>query len=249
MLPMTAVAPPGFPLLVGTVSDANALCAYAALDPVARDADIVELRLDLIARSEWSQCFAACDRLEASSTAVLVTLRHQKEGGQWAGPEPERVRILTDALAHASWVDVETGSEIAIAVAAEARRVGKRSVLSFHDFSTTPALEALDSVYQQGLDRGADVVKIAAMVTELEHHGTLFDLVRRRGKDGRLCAIGMGPSALSLRLYLPVVGSVFAYSYLGQDVAPGQLSCARMRELLRLEIPNLDNRRARARNE
>lgn len=54
--------------------------------------------------------------------------------------------------------------------------------------------------------------------------------------------MGMGAHGHSLRIYLPAIGSILAYAYLDTPSATGQLSCDRMLELLRLQIPRFNEK-------
>src|SRR4051794_36890882 len=154
------------PLLVGVADSAGALDRYATTIPTARTVDLVEARVDLFAAEDrpvarWRD---ACARLEASGTPVLATIRLHAEGGAWKGAERERLALYGEALAVASWVDVEAQSAIAAEVAAAAREAGRIAVLSHHDFARTPPLAELRAIVDGARARGAAVVKVATLV-------------------------------------------------------------------------------------
>jgi 3-dehydroquinate dehydratase len=103
------------PLLVGVVDRPEGLARLAEAAPEARRVDLVEARVDrfdppLRAVAGWR---SACARLEASGTPVLVTVRLGAEGGDWTGPDAERMPIFREAVAVASWLDVEGQSPMA----------------------------------------------------------------------------------------------------------------------------------------
>jgi 3-dehydroquinate dehydratase len=53
--------------------------------------DIVELRVDQMEPgSGWLECGEA---VEASGAPVIVTIRHNSEGGGWKGPEKKRLEL------------------------------------------------------------------------------------------------------------------------------------------------------------
>ncbi len=233
------------PLLVGTACGLEALVEVAGKPEILRMLDIVEARLDAMAETALDRCIDACRDIEAAGTATLATIRIAAEGGGWRGTEAARRALFDRAISACAWIDVEAASPIAPEVAAAAHSAGRRAVVSHHDFGGTPALETMIDVVEKAFSLGADVAKVATTVTSLDDHDTLLALLRkyRDGRDLCISVIGMGPLGLSLRVYLPAVGSAFAYSYLDRPAAPGQLSCAQMFDLLRLQVPAFDRRR------
>src|SRR5690242_15911347 len=89
------------PLLCLTVTAATTAELRRARD-AAREADLVELRLDTVTEPDVRGALAGRSR------PVIVTCRPRWEGGQFSGSEEERLRILAEALdAGAEFVDVE----------------------------------------------------------------------------------------------------------------------------------------------
>src|SRR5690242_1514332 len=94
------------------------------------DADLVELRLDSVADPDVAGALAGRTR------PVVITCRPAWEGGQFAGSEEERIRLLADALASgAEYVDVEWRANYSDLLAETG---GRRVVLSSHDFQGVP---------------------------------------------------------------------------------------------------------------
>ena len=109
-------------------------------------------------------------------------------------------------------------------------------IVSHHDFARTPEPRELDAIVGRAHSLGADIVKIATMVSDLEDHDRLVDLLRRHRGEA-LAVIGMGPFGTSLRAYLPCVGSRLTYGYMDQAAAPGQLSAAELVDRLTRDCP------------
>jgi 3-dehydroquinate dehydratase-1 len=210
------------PLLVGVADRPAAVERYAALDPAARVADVVEARLDLFDAPTLDGCAEACARLEAAGTPVLVTLRTAAQGGRFVGGEADRLARFRAALAVASWADVEDDAPIAAEVAALAgARPAGQIVVSHHDFALTPPLEALLGIVDRCRIVAGAIAKLATAVrTEADRDALRAVLARR---PDRTCVIGMEPGE-GLRIELPARGSLLAYGYLDQPTAPGQLS-------------------------
>jgi 3-dehydroquinate dehydratase-1 len=223
------------PWLVGVVSRPEAVADFAQTPPESRVIDLLEIRVDLFAEPNLGvgACAEASARATATGTPVLVTIRLGAEGGRWTRPDALRLALYAEALAFASWVDVEAASPIARDVTALARARGATSIVSHHDFARTPPLAELERIIEACRAAGADVPKIATRVNADEDRAALFALLEKEG--GRACVIGMGPA--DLRVELPARGSRLAYGYIGAPTAPGQSSAADMDTRLRAASP------------
>lgn len=243
---MTLLTDP--PLVVGTVKP-DGLEDLAALPAHERVADLIEARFDLAidpnaARAEppfvapdLGRFFPACLRLAQTGTPVLATIRLVADGGRWT-EDAARLPLFQAAMSTGgcAWVDIEVGSTIAAEVVRSARQEGRRVVVSHHDFEGTGDPRDLDGVVDRAQRLGADIVKIATRVDDLEDHDTLLDLLRRR-RGQALAVIGMGAAGRSLRSYLPAVGSRLTYGFMDEAVAPGQLSATELVLRLMADCP------------
>jgi 3-dehydroquinate dehydratase-1 len=239
------------PWLVGVVSGAAAVARFAATPPRSRVIDLLEVRVDLFADTldtladtddasriaGWAEAGA---RVEATGTPVLVTIRLAAEGGRWTRPDAERLVLYREALAFATWVDVEAASPLAREVTALARARGATSVVSHHDFTGTPPPDELERLLAACRAAGADVPKLATKVNSDEDRAALLALAAAHA--GRACIIGMGPA--DLRVALPAAGSRLAYAYLDAPTAPGQSSADEMNARLMAASPGYAARRA-----
>lgn len=242
------VESPSQPLLVGTISSLEFLSGYADTAAQKRVADLVEARLDLFEGVDLGRSpelsLAACQRVESSGTPTLVTIRLQREGGRWTAGDEARLGLFERAIAVASWVDVEASSAIAAAVTRLAHGSGRRAVVSYHNFQETPPLPELQRIAERCRAAGADVVKLAVLVNAAQDRDALVELLRQSPGEN-LCVVGMGADAASLRVLFPTLGSVFAYAYLDQPAAPGQLSATEMAARLRATCPAFAERHAK----
>ena len=181
----------------------------------ARDADLVELRVDTVRDLDLAGALAhrACP--------VIVTCRPVWEGGAFRGSEEERHAILCRAFElGAEWVDLEWrgGFETVIA-----QRRGRGVVLSMHDFEEVP--RDLEERYRAMRGTGAEVVKLAARTPSASDVVRLLRL-GRASRPERLVLVGMGPAGVATRLLAAHFGS--SWSYAGDGIAPGQVSLSDM---------------------
>ena len=194
--------------------------AIAKLRAVSEQADIAELRLDLMPEYDLPRILA--DRL----CPVIVTNRAEREGGGFRGSEQERVRPLLEAVSlGAEFVDIEHD-----AVHLMGDRARTRLIVSHHDFSKMPA--DLRQIHRDLSAKGADVVKTAGMA------GSVLDSLRVLESLAEspmpAIVIAMGEYGLISRLLsLRYESCVLTYASLdtGEPVAPGQLSVSDMRDV------------------
>jgi 3-dehydroquinate dehydratase I len=209
------------PRVVGTLSTLPPSCELAG--------DIVEVRLDKVARaSDWLQ---RCAALQSGGKPVLLTVRLRAEGGDWATDDEVRLEIYQEGLRELAAVDVELSSVISRAVAREAARLKKASVISFHDFEKTPPLRELCAIVEKEHAIGS-IAKVSTMI----QHASDVDILRsllRQGWEKPVCVIGMGQAWSQTRIEFATLGSCLTYGYLDKPTAPGQLSATELGRCLR----------------
>ena len=194
--------------------------AIAALRDVSEQADIAELRLDLMPEYDLPRILA--DR----PCPVIVTNRAEREGGRFSGSEEERVRPLLEAISlGAEFVDIEHDAVHLIGDRGETRLI-----VSHHDFTAMPP--DLRQLHRDLSAKGADVVKTAGMA------GSVLDSLRvleaLAESPMPAIVIAMGEYGLISRLLsLRYESCVLTYASLdqGEPVAPGQLSVSDMRDV------------------
>src|SRR5437870_4959563 len=173
------------PRVVGTLSALS-----ENLDSWVRSipCDIVEVRLDQM--SQGDDGLNCCQVIQGAGVPVILTIRHESEGGKWSGSEERRLELFEQGLREVSAVDVELKSPIAVRVAEAAKRLHKASIVSFHDFARTPPLAELEAAVAkaQGF---ASIVKITTMVSTEEDIHILRQLLKERW-EVPLCVMGMG---------------------------------------------------------
>lgn len=182
------------------------------------DADLIEVRLDLLA-AHPAALRTGIPRLRLP---VLLTARHPAEGGASELTAAIRRDLLRTFLPYAAAVDVELRSARSLqAVLRQAGESGVQRIVSFHNFSATPSVLRLRQIVFAGRRAGADVVKIA---THLRSAGDLARLLElQAGVPGRqLATMGMGPLGRVSRLALAAAGSSLNYGYLDRPQVAGQ---------------------------
>ncbi len=235
------------PFVVGVADWVEALAASAKLARAERPFDLVEARVDLFSNQRLDPAGAeACAALEASGTPVLVTIRSATQGGRFAAGEGVRLERFREALAAASWADIEDDAKIIGQVAAlVGARANGQLIVSHHDFSETPSLATLrgwvDACHAAAKNA---VAKVATAVRSPSDGTTLQALLRER--PARAAVIGMSAEDGGLRVALAAAGSLLAYGYLSRPTAPGQMSAEALHHLLLDASTSYADRRARS---
>jgi len=191
--------------------------------------DLFELRLDRFVNS-IGEVEAAVDRLPAP---FVITARDPREGGANHLSAPRRRALLLQFLPRATWVDVELRSARSLApVLRSAHAHGVPTIISFHDFKTTPPASQLDEIVSGARSLGADVVKVATRTDTLAQLTALLDFFERQGSGGNLVAMGIGKLGSASRLEFARRGCLLNYAHIGSPAAAGQLSIRDLRREL-----------------
>lgn len=208
--------------------------ALKNMEQAHRQADILELRIDRIKNADVPRLLAA------KRKPVIVTNRRAGEGGGFRGTEEERVALLRQAVRFgAEYIDVElrTDEKLRNGLRAEIRKQGSytKAIFSWHDFSETPDPNELRTILRKCAVCGG-IIKIATMANEYEDNLRVLGLIPEAKKMGReIIAFCMGEKGRLSRIAAPVLGSYLSYASLekGAESAPGQLTAAEMKKILK----------------
>ncbi len=195
--------------------------------PLAGEADMIELRLDLIHSSDPLEALRALRK--ATSKPIIATVRIKSEGGAFLGSEEEREDLLIEAAGYVDYVDVELLAKRCCEIISA---IKKPVIVSYHDFQGMPGEEELDDIYERMKRCGAAIAKIA--LTPQSRKDNLRILRFLSDADMPLCMIGMGEQSKHLRAIAPFYGSALTYAYVAKSTAPGQMSLHDIRLAIRL---------------
>ncbi len=217
------------PLVVGSVSSLDTW-QQVTEEGAEPPCDVIELRLDLLPAGCDLGALAArpCPR------PLLVTCRHESEGGGRPMTDEERMAAVRTLLPIASAVDWEI-LEMALAeeLMDELREHGIPLIASAHFFHETPEEELLASLAECAWESGAAIAKFAFTINAPEDILVGVRLAAGCAHMGPLAVMGMGELGPISRLLYAKLGSRLVYGYLGNTpTAPGQMSAADCRGLL-----------------
>ncbi|RQW77140.1 MAG: type I 3-dehydroquinate dehydratase [Methanothrix sp.] len=196
----------------------------------AKDADMIEVRLDLVSGDPLRAAKAV---RSATKQPIIATNRLQAEGGKFCGSEEERIEILLKASDYADYADIELRAEGRDEFL---RRVKRPVIVSYHDFTHMPERKELIAIMEDMHDCKAAIAKIAVTPAALRDNLLVLDLLLNAKMP--LCMIAMGPLGKHMRAVAPIYGSVLTYGYITKPAAPGQMSVADLKAAHRLLDPD-----------
>jgi len=201
-------------------------------EAVKRGADLIELRLDFIAKAPDFKRLMAEKRCE-----LMATVRRPADGGRWSGSEDARKMLLRQCIVSGGfeWVDLEAD------IAGEIRRYKNvKRVVSYHNTREVP--DDIESIYATMCEQDADVVKLAVAARCLADNRRVLDLVRKATKP--TVAFCTGDLGVCSRLMGPALGSPFVYAAFNKErgIAPGLPSFQEVRGVYHFERVNCESK-------
>jgi len=184
--------------------------------------DMAEVRMDLMEITNQ-------DVIEIFSKPVDLIATCRK--GRYS--EETRKEFLLLAMASgARWVDldVETDFLFLEEIKEQARKIGCKLILSYHNLEATPPISILQNIQKQFAELGADLIKIATMgqnVKDVSRILSLYDY------SVQTLAISMGQVGRISRVIALFLGAPFTFVVPdnGVSTAPGQLTITEFKRI------------------
>ncbi|MBC8109290.1 MAG: shikimate dehydrogenase [Anaerolineae bacterium] len=214
------------PIFVEGIEQAKRNVAAA----IEAGADIVELRLDLVAN------YADVNVIRAGlSVPMILTCRSVAEGGDDERSDEERIAFLEKASASGTpYVDVEL--QMYQRVPAIEADIPRQLIISVHDFKGRPS--RLYSLIDEMNRSRASVNKIAWQARSIRDNIDAFELLQSRQKS--TIALCMGEAGLMSRVLAKKFGAFLTFASLRptEATAPGQPTIEEIKCLYRWDAIN-----------
>lgn len=214
--------------LIATIATATTQDVVAALANVPGDVDLVEIRLDHLWPTTPDGERATDDLLaivDAGQRPLLATLRPQRQGGKFVGPEQVRLGLLQAALqAGFTHADAELDVLAVHGVATTLLQHGD-VVASRHEFGEMPCRSDGLLWLQQMQDVRPNLQKLALTSSSFADAMRALEFTRAHAERGGHPAIAtMGHGGALLRALLPLAGNRATYASAPKlaSAAPGQ---------------------------
>jgi len=208
------------------------IASHADLDNALRmrnRPDFFELRLDRLTDT--------VDQLENNlprlRVPLIITARHPREGGANKLSVRQRRDLLTRFLPHADYIDVELRSASALlSLLTLAKHKKVRSIISFHNFKSTPLPPVLAAKACAAKACGANIFKIATRTDTPIELTRLLEFLTRKKVNLSVAAMGIGKLGAISRILLARAGSALVYASVSTETdIEGQLSLEQLRAL------------------
>ena len=203
-------------ILPKTIDDAIRLMNKAKEAKV----NFIEIRLDDLARNS---------KLEDLTTHIEIPLIATDRSNK---NEVERQAILLNAAKSGfAYVDTDLSSPKLQNFVNQAKAIGTKCIVSFHDFGKTPSNLELNRILEREVSSGADVCKIVTTANKMEDNLTLLQFIQASPVRKKPVCFAMGQLGKTSRLLSPVFGSFFTFASLerGAETAPGQMTVQELR--------------------
>ena len=193
-----------------------------------------EFRLDYMPNPEQGIRAISDFLAKHPECTLLATCRRHQNQGRFNGSIEEQVRILNAAIdAGALGVDIEVESAESVAADLDPIRGRALLVLSYHNFSGTPAVEP---ILRRMLKISADAYKIVTTARKPSDNSRVLALAKANPKK-KLILLAMGEVGFPTRVLSTAFGGVYTYAapLAATGTASGQVSAKQLRNLYRVE--------------
>ncbi|MFB2624002.1 type I 3-dehydroquinate dehydratase [Methanothermobacter marburgensis] len=177
-------------------------------------ADILELRIDALEGASGAEVKGVIEDIDFP---VIATNRSPTEGGHFSGTESERIELLSSAAEVARYVDVELSTDPEYIERVTAVAAG--SIISYHNFTGTPSLEALLRIVRMEKEFG-DIAKVAVMPRNMADTIVVLQLL---SVEDNTIAISMGEAGKYTRVAAALFGAPITFASADRSTAPGQM--------------------------
>ena len=217
-------------------------------EAVQAKVDLIELRPDM-----WMKCsnisedeyiptivtFVEEVHPRVVDMPVLFTWRTISEGGETPLCSDNYIKLLQaivdQDLVQAIDVELFAYTEEIGSIMKQAHQQGMQTVMSYHNFQSTPDIETLHVYAERMVSVGAQVIKFALMpITNDDVLSVLQftkELTERYPQLPRI-TMSMGQLGQMTRTCGHVFGNCLTFGILGQASAPGQVEVAVLKELV-----------------
>lgn len=212
-----------------TVAESTPRRVLATVSRALGKSDYAEIRFDFLSPGDVPE---ALDLVRRHLKRCVCTLRPKREGGKFEGSESERISTLKLIAEYDPYLlDIEFSTISKNRDLREyVRRAGTDVLVSWHDFKKTPRHAELQQMLRN-MRKFSKNVKIVTTAKSVADTISVLSLYRERGVN--LIAFAMGQTGQISRILCMQFGSPYTYVSLGRPVAPGQMSLAQVKSMLR----------------
>jgi 3-dehydroquinate dehydratase-1 len=189
--------------------------------------ELIEVRTDYL--DNWNiSILKEC--IKVNLEKCILTCRSEKQEGFFRGQEKDRIKIIEKLVEiQPAFIDleIETLKEKNYLIKT-ALKNNVKIIVSWHDFSNTPSLSKLKTIFGESRELG-DLVKIVPTAKKILDNLKIFKLYEE-AKKGKLISFCMGIKGFLSRILCTRLGAPFTYAALDEKTGAGQISIWEMRK-------------------
>ena len=192
-------------------------------------ADFCEVRLERLSDPEELSAV-----VRSASKPLIATNRFSDEDGSQNQQSGERNEILVRAVEEGfQFVDLDFETPDLEQTISQIKKKGASLILSYHDYSGTPAPHELVVKLIDFQKYKPDICKIVTTANHVDDNLTILEFLKANHHNSPLVSFAMGAKGVWSRFLAPLYGAQFTYASLsrGQETAPGQTPIDEMRRI------------------
>lgn len=192
----------------------------------APQCDLMEIRLDCFEKAADLHELLADKR-----KPVILTCRRKKDGGEWDGPEEERLALLRQCVVSklADYVEIELDAADHVQPVAG----GAKRVIAYTNLAETP--DDIAAIYARCQTKAPDVIKLTTLARTPEE---AWPLVQIQGKATvPTVVVGLGKPGVMLTVLGRKINAPWTYAALekGMEAHPDQPTVGDLRDVYRYD--------------
>lgn len=189
---------------------------------ILNKSQMAEIRIDLCAYG-----IEQINNVFAHPTPTIATCRADETS---LAEQKDKLIAAMDAGAKYIDIELEVPGPQRKQLVDYAKNKGVKVIISYHNYTETPGLKQLYEIVDECYTCGAEIAKLATMVTSPSDNAKLMSLY----SVGRpVVSLGMGEQGKVSRIIAPLLGAEFTFAAQddGNITAPGQIKYSAMVEL------------------
>lgn len=185
----------------------------------AKNADVIELRLDLLDSIDLEKIKKL---LDYSTKPIIFSLRTKENGGRYLQHEKKKYFDLSRLFTlKPQFFDLEHDTSLEFVEKMKKLYPDVQIIFSYHNFLNTP--NNLREIYQNLKNPFASFYKIATYANNAIDAFRVLEFLKEN-QDGKLIAIAMGENGSFSRVISKLYNSKITYTYVDKKITSGQIS-------------------------
>lgn len=221
------------PKIVLSISDQDLRILKKGRQDALDGVDLIEARIDRFKQFNPDYVLGILEEIRRFKLPTIGTIRKKDEGGSFSLDERKRFELFKSILPLVDIIDIELSSSnnpLWKNLIERSYRMKKKIIISYHNLKKTPENHILERIIIKAERLGADIIKIACFARKIYNVQKLLELTIKHSKRIPLVSLSLGRVGSISRIAFPLAGSIFTYTYIDRQFAPGQIPLKMLKE-------------------